>query len=114
MVADPHSLLVAGQNGQVDDDLILGCSCIVRATSIGTNIRFPAVLQLLAMQVAFYKLRKSVCSFFLLVFLCVFPTVASLQTRKHENPLTGWISASFTTQEKSLTVLLVSVSIELA
>lgn len=48
-----------------------------------------------------------------MLFVFFLPVVASLQIRKHENPLTGWISASFTTQGKSHTVQLVSVTEEL-
>jgi len=61
MVADSHSLLPAVQNGQIDDNLIMGCNCTVRATSVGTNTRLPALLQLLFAQVTCYRLRKPVC-----------------------------------------------------
>lgn len=104
-------LLLAVQNGQIDDNLIMGHNCIVRAILIEQTLnRLLALLQLLFVQVIFNKLRKPICCFFSWCGFFFFPAAASLQTRKHGNRLTGWISASFTTQEKSLTVLLVSAN----
>lgn len=75
-----------------DDKLIMGHNCIISATSIGTNIRFPAVLQLLFAQVTFYKARKSVCCFFswYVVFCFVFPSSRKLADQKTRKSI-DWV-----------------------
>lgn len=58
-------LLLAVQNGQIDDNLIMGHNCIVRAILIEQTLnRLLALLQLLFVQVIFNKLRKPICCFF--------------------------------------------------
>lgn len=91
LVADCHSLLQLFRRDR-GDNLIMGHNCIINATSIGTNIRFPAVLQLLFAQVTFYKARKSVCCFFswYVVFCFVFPSSRKLADQKTRKSI-DWV-----------------------
>lgn len=81
-------LLLAVQNGQIDDNLIMGHSCIVRAILIEQTLyRLPALLQLLFVQVTFGKLRKPICCFF---SWCVFFSLQP-QACRPENKEIDWL-----------------------